>query len=320
MASSNHDEGAVDLLKVETVHAFPVNYFVENIAVRGSGGILVTVHNRNELIYLDPGQSKQPPVVVHTFSAAPSGIVEVESDQFYVSTGTIGERGSYAIFKIDMSDFKIDGNGDVTTSAAVSKVADVPDALFLNGSALLNREEGVILLADSILGAVYRLQISSAKVDVWIQHKRLEKVTDNPLLPGVNGIKVYKGALYLSNTEARTFLRVAIDESGASTGEIELLQENLNVDDFAFDADGSSYLTTHIFQSVVKLRGDGKRSRIAGAPDDRTCAGTTAAAFGRTASDRTSLYVTTTGGMSYPVNGELGPARLLKIDVGHAGA
>lgn len=320
MASPGHDEGAVDLLKVETVHAFPLNYFVENIAVRGSGGILVTVHNRNELIYLDPGQSKQPPVVVHTFSAAPSGIVEVESDQFYVSTGTIGERGSYAVFKVDMSGFKIDGNGDVTTSAAVSKVADVPNALFLNGSALLNREEGVILLADSILGALYRLQISSAKVDLWIQHERLEKVTDNPLLPGVNGIKVYKGALYLSNTDARTFLRIALDESGASTGEIELLQENLNVDDFAFDADGSSYLTTHIFQSVVKLRGDGTRSRIAGGPDDRTCAGPTAAAFGRTASDRTSLYVTTTGGMSYPVNGELGPARLLKIDVGKAGA
>lgn len=320
MASSEHDEGAVELSKVETVHAFPLNYFVENIAVRSSGGILVTVHNRNELIYIDPGQAKQQPVVVHTFSTAVSGIVEVESDQFYVSTGTIGQRGSYAIFKVDMSDFKIDADGNATNSAPVTKVADVPDALFLNGSALLNRDEGIILLADSILGAVYRLQISSAKVDVWIQHKLLEKATDNPLMPGVNGIKVYKGALYLTNTEARKFLRVAIDESGGSTGEMEVLEEKLNADDFAFDADGSAYLTTHIFQSVVKRRGDGTRTRIAGGTDNRTCAGTTASAFGRTASDRTSLYVTTTGGMSYPVNGELGPARLLKIDVGHAGA
>lgn len=321
MASCDHDEGAIDLLKVETVHAFPLNYFVENIAVRGSGGILVTVHNRNELIYIDPAQAKLPPVVVHTFSAAPSGIVEVNSDQFYVSIGTIGQRGSYAVFQVDMSGFKVDGNGNATTSAAVSKVADIPDALFLNGSALLSRDEGVILLADSILGAVYRLQISSgAKVDVWIQHKLLEKVTDNPLLPGVNGIKVYKGALYLSNTDAKTLLRATIDGSGSSTGGIELFQEKLNVDDFAFDADGSSYLTTHVFQSVVKLRGDGTRSRIAGAPDDKTCAGSTAAAFGRTATDRTCLYVTTNGGMSYPVDGNVGQARLLKIDVGHEGA
>ena len=320
MASSDHDEGAVALGKVETLHEFPVNYFVENIAVRSSGGILVTVHNRNELIYIDPSRAQQRSVVVHTFSAAPSGIVEVESDQFYVSTGTIGQRGTYAIFRVDLSDFKIDGNGNATTSAAVTKVADIPDALFLNGSALLNRDEGIILLADSIVGAVYQLQISSAKVDVWIQHKLLEKVTDNPLLPGVNGIKVYKGALYLSNTDAKIFLRAAIDASGASTGKVEILQEKLNVDDFAFDEEGSSYHTTHVFQSVVKLSGDGTRSRIAGGPDDRTCAGTTAAAFGRTATDRTFLYVTTNGGMSYPVDGEVGPGRVLKIGVGHAGA
>lgn len=140
------------------------------------------------------------------------------------------------------------------------------------------------------------------------------------MMPGVNGIKVYKDALYLSNTDAKTFLRAAIDRSGASTGEVELVQEKLNVDDFAFDVQGSSYLTTHVFQSVVKLRGDGTRSRIAGAPDDRTCAGSTAAAFGRTDTDRTSLYVTTNGGMSYPVDGEVGPAMLLKIEVGHTGA
>ncbi|MCJ1469410.1 hypothetical protein MMC07_008043 [Pseudocyphellaria aurata] len=315
MASSDHEEGAVKLLKVETVHTFPLNFFVENIAVRSSGGILVTVLNRNELIYIYPSQDKQEPVVLHTFSAAPSGIVEAEVDRFYVSVGTIGQRGSYAVFEVNMSEFNGDG-----TSAAVTKVADVPEALFLNGSALLNRNQGIILLADSIVGAVYRLQISLAKVDVWIQHKLLEKVTDNPMMPGLNGIKVYKDALYLSNTDAKTFLRAAIDGSGISTGEMELLQEKLNVDDFAFDVQGSSYLTTHVFQSVVKLREDGTRSRIAGAPGDRTCAGTTAAAFGRTDTDRTSLYVTTNGGMSYPVDGELGPARLLKIDVGHAGA
>lgn len=53
---------------------------------------------------------------------------------------------------------------------------------------------------------------------------------------------------------------------------------------------------------------------------DKTCAGTTAAAFGRTVNDRSSLYLTTNGGMSYPVDGEVGSARLLKIKVGHAGA
>lgn len=317
---SVHDEGSVDLHAVETIHEFPPNYFVENLAVRSNGGILVTVHNRKELIYIDPREAKPQPVVFHTFSASPSGIVEVEEDVFYVSVGTIGQRGSYAVFKVDVSDLKLNGDGDVTTPASVSKVVDLPDALFLNGSALLSREEVIILLADSVLGAVYSLQIPSGKVDVWLQHKVLEKINPKLPIPGANGIKVHNGYLYVSNTNGKTFLRAGITAAGACTGDVEVLQENLNVDDFAFDSKGSTYLATHGFQSVVKLDGDGSRSRIAGGPGDRTCAGTTAAAFGRTANDRTSLYVTSNGGMSNPVEGEVGPARLLRIEVDHAGA
>ncbi len=319
MASADHEDGVADLGTVETVHEFPANYFVENIAVRSNGGILVTVHNRNELIYVDPTQAAPQPTIIHTFAAGVSGIVEGENDQFYVSVGVIGQRGSYAVFKVDMSGFESAGNGTATSAAGISKAADVPDALFLNGSALLNREEVTILLADSILGAVFKLQVTSGKVDLWLKHTNLEKVTDNPLMPGVNGIKVFKDHLYLSNTDAKTFLRAGIAEAGSCTGEVEVLQEKLNVDDFVFDNEGSSYLTTHIFESVVRLRSDGSRGRIAGGLGDITCAGSTAAAFGRTDSDRTSIYVTTNGGMSYRSPSEVGPARVLKINVGHAG-
>ena len=246
--------------------------------------------------------------------------MKLRTTYLYVSIGTIAEKGSYAVFRVDMPAFKTDGNGNPTTLAKISKVADVPDALFLNGSAVLNREKGIILLADSILGMVWSLQLSSGKFDDWLRHKRLEKVTENPMMPGVNGIKVYNGYLYLSNTDDKTFLRTGITASGAWAGELELLEERLNVDDFAFDVDGSSYLTTHVFQSVVRLRSDGTRSRVAKGAGDKTCAGTTAAAFGRTVNDRSSLYLTTNGGMSYPVDGEVGSARLLKIKVGHAGA
>ena len=68
--------------------------------------------------------------------------------------------------------------------------------------------------------------------------------------------------------------------------------------------------------SGFKIRRDGVRSRIAGGIEDKVVAGTTAAAFGRTPRDRTTLYVTTTGGMSNPVNGEVGPGRVLSLDIG----
>jgi hypothetical protein len=74
-----------------------------------------------------------------------------------------------------------------------------------------------------------------------------------------------------------------------------------------------------VFQSLLKIRNNGVRTRIAGGPTDRAVAGTTAAAFGRTPLDRTIIYVTTNEGMSNLVDGEVGPARVLSIDVGRTG-
>lgn len=320
----DHEEGSRDVRPVKTIYEFSQNYFLENIAIRSNGGVLVTVHNRNELVYVDPHyppQSKPAPAaVIYRFDAGVSGIVEVEHDQFYVSVGDIGKQGSYGVYRVDMSGFASDSHGNVTSNADIKKVATVPNALFLNGSALLSREKGIILLADSIVGAVFALDVKSGKVDTWLKDRQLEKVTENPMMPGVNGIKIHKGHLYLSNTDTKKFLRVEL-LSNTIAGKVEIVQEKLNVDDFAFDEDGSAYLTTHVYESVVKLDAiDGKRSTVAGGLGDIVCAGTTAAAFGRTESDRSGLYVTTHGGMSYRDQSDVGPARLLRVEVGRAAA
>ena len=74
------------------------------------------------------------------------------------------------------------------------------------------------------------------------------------------------------------------------------------------------YLATHVFNSVVRIQSDGGRCRIAGGLEDTTVVGTTATAFGRTLADKTEPYVTTNGGMSSPINGQIGPARLSTIE------
>ena len=145
MSAQAHEEGEVSLLKVETVHEFPRMYFVENLAVRSNGGILVTVHNRNELIHVDPTQGQR--TLVHTFENGVSGIAEIEPDVFYISVGEIGNAGSYGIFTVDMTGFAPDRE-----AATVRKLVNVPDALFLNGSVVPFPGRDIILLADSIIG------------------------------------------------------------------------------------------------------------------------------------------------------------------------
>lgn len=303
---SAHDEGVEDLHSLSVVHTFGMNDFIENLAVRRSGQILVTVHNKNDLVEIDP-HAKTEPKLVHHFAANLFGIVEVQEDIFYVSAGMVGQPGSFAIHKVDMS---------VSSSAKVSKLVDVPEAVFLNGSALLSPRNGLILVADSILGAIFAIDTQAATVKKWLQHKALKKATADPNFPGVNGIKMHNGYLYLSNTDAKTFLRAGLNGAGDAVGSVEVIYDGCNIDDFAFDAEGSVYLTTHVFNSIVKIRSNGVRSRIAGGPEDIVAAGTTAAAFGRTPKDRSTLYVTTNGGMSYPVHGKVEPGRLLSLQAG----
>ena len=302
--ASGHDDGIEELLPVTTVHDFGKGFFVENLAVRRSGEILVSVMNKNILIEIDPVNGN-PARTVHTFERSVSGIVEVGSDVFYISSGTIGQAGSFAVFKVDLSDPR---------SEVVSRYVDVPEALLLNGSALL--KGNIVLAVDSILGAVFAVDTNTAIVKKWLQHKALGKLTSDPNFPGVNGIKMHDGYAYMSSSEAKTIVRATVSSSGEATGNVDQVYDQCTCDDFTFDNEGSLYVTTHVFNSVVKIRKDGTRSRIAGGAEDVTVTGTTAAAFGRTAKDRTILYITTNGGLTMPVHGQLEPAKLLSIPVG----
>jgi len=71
-----------------TIASFPQHFFLENLAVRADGSILVTVLNHKQLWYVPAPDAGQPvtPALVHTFDHFAMGIVETEPDIFYVST------------------------------------------------------------------------------------------------------------------------------------------------------------------------------------------------------------------------------------------
>lgn len=108
-------------------------------------------------------------------------------------------------------------------------------------------------------------------------------------------------------------LRIPIKPNG-SAGAPQVLGRDTNLDDFAFDARGNLYGTTHIYNSVVRITPDGKTSVLAEAAQGVT--GSTALAFGRTKPDARSVYVVTNGGMSLPPPGGVQTAKVVRLDVG----
>jgi sugar lactone lactonase YvrE len=291
-------------LPSKVIYQFPFPTWIENIAVRSNGQLLVTLLTTPELYLIDPETSEARLVSKFDSVLALTGIIEIEEDVFYIAGGNYNssnlsnEVGSYHIWKVDMTSF------NTTSKAAVNKIAQLSEAGLPNGFELLSKADGTILIADSELGAVWKLNTQDGTCEIAIE---VDEMKYDPLnMPmGVNGIKIAKGYLYWSNTSKATICRIKIDKRGVAIGKAEVLEENVLVDDFVFDKKGIAWLTTNPMNTVVVMTKMGEGGvTVIGGKNELTVAGGTACQFGRLQSDEHILYVVTTGGLVSPVDGD----------------
>lgn len=202
---------------------------------------------------------------------------------------------------------------NISPTGETSVLVTLPDAVFLNGMTPLDGDR--ILIADSYRGAIWQLTVSTKKVDIWLEHLHLARSSPAHEFPAVNGLKIFEGVLYASNTEKMQLVKIPL--VNGQPGEPEVFISPINLDDFAFDQRGNLYGTTHVYNSVVRISPTGDVTIIAGAVEGMT--GSTALAFGRGESHSTSIYVVTNGGMSFPPPTGVEPGQVVRLDAGIPG-
>ncbi len=323
--------------KISTVASFPEHFFLENLAVRADGSILVTVLNHKQFWYVPAPDGGRPvtPALVHTFDGPATGIVETEPDVFYVSTA-----GQATLQRFDLRGWEAGAPVRPTQVLAFDQPAG------LNGSCLMGPR--VILLADSLTGVIWRVDLAddglTASASVWLQHHTMAPDPDNgftsPLgpQPGINGIHYAErtDVVYYTSTARKLFARVAVEPATyAPVGEPEVLVADITADDFCLDENaGVAYLTTHTDNTIVRVAiqpgaEGGTRSVVAGEPFTEQLVGPSSAAWARGPADYGRIaYVTTDGGhtaIEYHRPGSDGiirPAQVLRLqfDVRHPAA
>lgn len=292
-----HEGGTTALAPSEVIATWPRGSFAENLAVDTEGMIHVSLHTDRAVVRVDPATRAVSPLA--TYPTPVAGVVFGADGTLYVSGGQPGTPGGV-----------IWATG---RDGSVRRLADLPDAAFLNGMAL--HPDGRLLVAESIGGRVYAIDPASGAVTVWIGDERLRAPLADGT-PGANGIKLSGGYAYISVTARDMVVRTRLDRDG-TPGAIEPWAERLRADDFAIGVDGALFIATHPAHSLVRLALDGTRITLAEAGQGMV--GATAVAFGRTDADRRSVYVTTTGGtMTVPAN-RLEPAKLVRVEVGVPG-
>ncbi|KAF7298720.1 hypothetical protein MIND_00819500 [Mycena indigotica] len=228
----------------------PSGLLLENIAVRPNSKLLITSVMSPTLFSLDPQAKNATLTPVHTFSGpngtALTGIAEYAPDTYAVVVSVIdsaeraAQLGSVAIWRVDLT----------CTPPKVARVARLPASHLTNGLSTVPGLPGVVLAAESVLGAVYAINMRNGAVRTLTQDALLLPTPEANL--GINGLHVHDKYLYATNAARGTLLRAPVATrpgSVALTGPFTVIgtvpEGSYGFDDFAIDDTGRVWVTVH---------------------------------------------------------------------------
>ncbi|VUC24862.1 unnamed protein product [Clonostachys rosea] len=298
IASITYATAANALSQPRLIYEFPHNNtFIENLAVRPNGELVLTTFHDGHIYTINPSAHKPVPklaVKVPELTGV-TGISQIAPDVYAVAAGIVNvvqfkwEAGTGRVFKLDLSKPYKAGK------AVLEPFVDMPEAGLLNGMTSLPSYPHIILTVDSKTGVLYRINMDTGAVEVafWSE---LFTISENPIEPlGANGVHVFGDYLYFTNSARGIFGRVKVDALGNKVGDVEQVARVSStdaIDDFARGPDGSFYVTLHP-NSLVNITPEGDMTVIVDGSSKVTLKGPTSATF---SNDKTKLYITTVGG------------------------
>ncbi|KAL2813858.1 hypothetical protein BJX63DRAFT_393438 [Aspergillus granulosus] len=300
---------------ISTLYQFPQGSWLENLETGPSNSILATRLDIPAVYQITPPQVRCGPSagitsakLVQSFPGVTGalGIAEYKKNHFAVIAGNFSletkepTAGSYAVWDVWFSGARLD-------RVSSKKIADIPEAGFLNGMTVLDKHSGILLIGDSWEGTVYRLNPDTGSYKVVLKDETMMPPAGTNL--GLNGIHTVtigdETFLYYTNSLKETLSRVRIDPlNGRAIGPYTTLATGVWGDDFTYDRASEDIYVTGNFENIVtKLNREGVVEGTIGAETQLTVAGATSALLGGE-NDRT-LYVATSGALGAPVNGTI---------------
>ena len=223
----------------------------ENIALAPDGSAILTFAFARQVARVDQQGATEIlatlPAVANPNTpvigvAATSGVARAHDGTLYVNyaTGT-AESGVWRI--------KPDGS-------APEQIAQLPANSFPNGLAL-DEECGVLYAADSV-GTVWRIPRDGGTPTAWATGAELQPLPAPNGAVGANGLKLHDGAVWVSNTDRQTLLRIPV-RPDKTAGPVETRATGLAwIDDFTFTGHGDTVLAALIMSNELALvRPDG---------------------------------------------------------------
>lgn len=235
------------------------------------------------------------PFDITTFSGIMGAMVIDRQDNIYVNVAAVdpANRGVWR----------------VTPEGETELLASLPVTAVPNGIALRG---GTLYIADSALdGKIWSVSKWGGEPQIWSDHDLLKGDPAIPF-PGPNGVQVFRGELYVSNSN--TSQVIAFPLNGCDPPEPRVVAD-VGCDDFAFDVAANLYCGTDPHNTVLRIQPDGTVDELLTAEDGLD--GPTAVLFGRRGPDRFGLYI---ANAAFPFFSNDPMPSLMRVELGIRGA
>jgi sugar lactone lactonase YvrE len=249
---SAHADVLVTAPRVLVHFSLPAGQQPENIALEPDGTADLTFAFIGQVVRVTTNGT------IHPFASLPAapagaaapilgapftgGIVIAPDGSRYVnySTGTAGLTGIWRL----------------RPGCPPVRIAALPATSFANGLAL--GADGNLYVADSALGIIWRVPAGGGTPTAWASGPELAPAG----FIGANGLKVHDGAVWVTNTDRGTVLRIPIGPDGVA-GPIQTVATGLaGIDDFAFTRQGDIIAALNTPSELAVIQPDGTQTIV----------------------------------------------------------
>ncbi|MEU8723213.1 hypothetical protein ACFV27_04290 [Streptomyces antimycoticus] len=232
----------------------PAGQVAESVIVRPNGSADVGLILSRQVAHVTLGGRVE---VLATMPLPADGGVNTPGPGSAAVTGIERTGDGSLYFLYSAGDASLTGLWKLRPGGKPERVAALPAASFLNGLARDDRT-GDFYITDSTQGRVWRVGSHGGTATLWAAGEDFAPTH----FFGANGVKVHNGAVWVSNLDRGTILRIPQTERGTA-GPHQVMASGLDsVDDFAFTGRGDQLLAALNIPSEVVLITPGKANRI----------------------------------------------------------
>jgi hypothetical protein len=227
----------------------------ENVADAPGGAFDVTFAKAAQVAEISATGSIQ---ILATLPRPADGGVHTPALGFALTSGIVRDDDGTLYFLYGTGTPDLTGFWRLSPGGTPQRIAALPATSFPNGLAL-DPQNHTLYATDSVLGTIWRVSTQGGVPTAWSTAPQLA----NTGFLGVNGLKLHNGALWATNLDQGTVLRIPIQQDG-SAGSVETMATDLvGIDDITFTGCGDQLLAAMVEPNEVALvQPDGSHSIV----------------------------------------------------------